>query len=55
MGSQLDGTRFGEERLGTGVELAFEGRLAGQPVLQGRAAEQDGGRLVIGRHATPAP
>ena len=49
---QLDLPGLGQEDLRAGDELALQGGLPGQPVLERGAAEQDGGGFVFGRHAT---
>ena len=52
MRRQLELAGLGQEDLGARDELAFQGRLPGQTVLESGAAEQDGGGFVFGRHAT---
>jgi hypothetical protein len=52
MRGQLEFPGFGQEDLGARDELAFQGGLPGQTVLESGATEQDGGGFVFGRHAT---
>ena len=52
MGGQLDLAGLSQEDLGARDELAFQGGLPGQTVLESGATEQDGGGFVFGRHAT---